>query len=242
MLQNKLDVRQAPSPSLAKSGDAVFWKKKTGDAVSYGNDQATINLYNAGVGFLQVGNVGKAIEVFSELAEREHPSAMFNLALLFAQGHGPRLMLSESPELFLKAAKLGHEGAATHSAHFTQFQRGFQPPAGASKLLQIVGDGSCPVLLIHAMGLDILLRLENRSRASIYVSQEIFDIIGDDGKGDEFIKLMNYHMLSFGEIFKDVEGDVLPDGSPELMSRNIKRMLDNCVAERNMTEETAFIH
>jgi TPR repeat protein len=72
----------------------MFWKKKTvGGVVNYGNASAISDKYNAGVGFLQAGNLPKAIDVFSSLVDANHPSAIYNLALLYTQGHGERLML-----------------------------------------------------------------------------------------------------------------------------------------------------
>lgn len=218
----------------------MFWQKKTGAPVNHGSSSDTMNRYNAGVGFLQVGNINKAIEVFAELARQDHPSATFNLALLYAQGHGPRLMLREAPELFMKAAELGNAKAATFYSLFEQFIRGFQPGAGVSALLNTGGMMTTPVLIIHAMAADIILRLGSRKAAIVYASIEAMDLTADEGKGEEFTELLNFDKMAQIENWVDVDRIRVVEGTPEAVAKNIRRILASCVNERGMTEETAL--
>lgn len=214
----------------------MFWSKKTGGAVSYDHGSDVREKYNSGVGFLQVGNIEKAMRIFEDLSEKDHPSAIYNLALLYAHGHGPRLMLREAPELFGKAAELGHEGAARYYAHFIQYQRGFQPEegTGASKMFKLTGDGSCPVLLIHSVAADIILRMERAEDAKIYAIMEYMSISRSSEKGELFCDFLDYDIEDLNEAFKDLDEGSFERATPVIMSRNIGSKLQACVSEQGM--------
>lgn len=225
----------------------MFWKKKTvGGVVSYGNERNITDRYNSGVGFLQAGNIDKAIDVFSSLVELDHPSAIYNLALLYTQGHGKRMMLPEAPQLMGKAAKLGHAGAAKHFSLYQQFQ-GFNPEngSGLSSLLKIAGDGSAPLILINAIGMDLLMRMRGRGACYMYVFKEISDILSsEDSKlksiaGKFFVKLSLRKEVG-AELSASSEDTHEADRLSSDCHKNMVRVINECVNERGMNMTTAM--
>ncbi|WP_027234211.1 SEL1-like repeat protein [Leisingera caerulea] len=220
----------------------MFWKKKTiGGSVSYGNSSAIADRYNSGVGFLQVGLIDKAIGVFSELLEEDHPSAIYNLALLYSQGHGERLMLPEAPQLMRRAAELGHEGAARYYAIYEQFQ-GFKPEEGSglSTCLGMVGDGTVPLILINAISMDLLLRMGSAGSAYLYVVKEFVDLMDVSEKADEFMESIGFQTKEGDELASLREPD---DPAPEVPLNCQAKMamtMKECVDLRGMRDETAM--
>ncbi len=220
----------------------MFWKKKVvGGAVSYGNSSKIADKYNAGVGFLQVGNIGKAIDVFSEMVDANHPSAIYNLALLYTQGHGERLMLPEAPQLMCRAAELGHEGAARYYAIYEQFQ-GFNPEAGSglSACLNVVGDGAAPLILINAIAMDLVLRMGSAANAYIYVIKELLELRKVSEKTVEFIKELDFQMKDRDELKSMRRSDDPRPDIPLTCQEKMSSTLKECIEDRGMSEETAI--
>jgi len=220
----------------------MFWKKKTvGGVVSYGNSSAISDKYNAGVGFLQAGNLPKAIDVFSSLVDANHPSAIYNLALLYTQGHGERLMLPEAPQLMRRAAELGHEGASRHFALYEQFQ-GFKPETGSglSVCLNILGGGAVPLILINAIAMDILLRVGSAANAYLYAVKEITDLMKVSEKSLKFIEKLDFQVKKDAELNSLRKHD---DPSPQVAlvcHQKMSSIIKECVDDRGMSEETAI--
>lgn len=220
----------------------MFWKTKTvGGAVSYGNSSAIADRYNAGVGFLQVGNINKAIDAFSALADANHPSAIYNLALLYTHGHGERLMLPEAPQLMRRAAELGHEDAARYYAIYEQF-RGFNPEAGSglSICLDMVGDGAVPLILINSIATDLILRMGSAANAYLYVIEEHIALMKISDKFLQFNKVLGFETKDGAELNALRRSD---DPSPEIplvCQQKMSSIMKECVEERGMSAEMAI--
>jgi hypothetical protein len=218
----------------------VFWKKKAvGGVVFHGNTGDVADRYNAGVGFLQAGNIDKAIEVFSELAKTNHTSAMYNLALLYTQGHGERLMHPEAQYLMHRAAVLGHEGAATHYAVYTQFQ-GFDPEngSGLSDCLNMIGDGAVPLILINAISIDLLSRMGSGANAYLYVIKELGILLNASDKTLDFIEAIGFKPSNHSESLR--QEDDPPASLPLRCQERMASIMDDCVRNRGMSRETAL--
>jgi len=217
----------------------MFWKKKFGDVIQSESSQEVMSRYNAGVGFLQVGNISAAEKVFLELAKEDHTSAIYNLALLYAQGHGSHLMLREAINLFRKGAELGHERSATFCAFFIQYEYGFTAESGLSSLLAIAGDGSTPAMLIHAIMADIRLRLETKHQVYLYCGLELIKLLRGSERGNSYAKSLGFTTKEFHELLQPQE--VEKDSSfPSLVSQNMETTMQRCIDEFGMTEETAL--
>lgn len=225
----------------------MFWKKKSvGGVVSYGNKSSIADRYNSGVGFLQAGNIDKAIDVFSSMVDSDHPSAIYNLALLYTQGHGKRLMLPEAPQLMGKAAKLGHAGAAKHFSIYQQFQ-GFDPEngAGLSTLLKMTGDGSVPLILINAIGMDLLIRMRGRGTCYMYVFKEITDILSNEDTklksiAGKFLVKLSPRKEVGAELSASSEDTHEADRLSRDCHKNMVRVINECMQDRGMDKATAM--
>lgn len=239
------DVLRKVKKSLKESygGDQPTSQKKkiVGGTVSYGNSNAISDAYNSGVGFLQAGNTDRAMDVFSALVDAKHPSATYNLALLYAQGYGERLMLPEAPQLMRRAAELGHEGAARYYAIFQQFQ-GFDPEAGSglSVFLNMVGDGALPLILINAIGMDLINRLGSGGNAYIFVVAELTDLIKITDRSQKFINELGFRTKKGADLnFLRQDKDPGPEVAL-VCQEKMSAIMRECVEDHGMSEATAI--
>jgi hypothetical protein len=227
----------------------MFWKKPTGGKVSYGNSREVADEYNVGVRCLQAGNVGKAIEIFSGLQARDHPSATFNLALLYAQGHGSRFMFPECFELFKKAARLGHDGATAYAANFMRFASGFGPTAPAMHLAEIAGNDICPALVAGTLAADVICNVPGEVAHLSYVGHEIVALYSGDetsqiftGKNGEreFLRFLELEVEDARDVVDFDAGSSLEDYTPKERSWNVGVFLEECVSDNGMSPNVAI--
>lgn len=227
----------------------MFWKKPTSGPVSYGNTSQVSDEYNVGVRCLQAGNIDKAIEVFSRLQSQDHPSAIFNLALLYAQGHGDRFMFPECFELFKRAARLGHKGATAYAANFMKFASGFGPAAPAMNLIEIAGSDICPALVAGTFAADVVCNLPNEVAHLAFVGHEIVALHDGDetselftgNRGErQFLRMLELDVDDAMDVVEMDSSGRLDDYTPKERSWNIGMLLEECVADHGMSPNTAI--
>lgn len=218
----------------------MLWKKTTGAPVRTGATATDMESYNAGVGFLQAGNVDRAIEMFSPLVSKDHPSATFNLALLYTQGHGQHLMLEQARALFLRAAELGHQQGAMFSALFNQYDNGFQPEMGSglSTLLNRAGIEQMPGLVIFAVSKDVIKRLDGRGDAIMFAALEEDAIRRYGGVGTSFLEHLRFDRRSAVRAWAEAGGGPFEGGPSQSISSKMQSLSEHFVGNLGMEEKS----
>lgn len=167
---------------------AGMWSMIKSPFLGEGSDAA--DTYNRGVIKLGSGDWTAAAENFAAAATHNHPSAVFNLALINLMGRTEQLEIDKGFSLMEMSASLGHKEAAQWVAFHSQYEFGFRAGESVTAMIALSEQRCSDVLLIRVLARSLFdsLEGENNSDLSAYYFHEVAAFIKAGGAARQFLR------------------------------------------------------